>query len=117
MAASASVSESRVFGAAEGHFMSMYAMQNASQDRAWRCAIIAAGRPVSVSNAWPSRAACRSSERKLSAWAFVVRVRDRGLWPTFHRTSYVRRALALPGPDRPELDVVGLHAAALVSRS
>jgi hypothetical protein len=77
--ARASVSASRVFGAADGHFISMYARQNASQDRS-RLAVfvIESGRPVSVSNASPLRAAWRSSDRKLSACALLPIVRECG---------------------------------------
>jgi len=59
--ARASVSESLVFGAADGHFMSVQARQNSSQERSRLAVVIIEwGRPVSVSNASPFRAAWRS---------------------------------------------------------
>lgn len=49
---------------------------------------IDSGRPVTRSKGSPFLAACRRSETKLSASAFVRKVLDRSLPPTFQRTTY-----------------------------
>ena len=77
----------RVVAAARGHFISTYASTNANQDLARFARRIDIGSPSPMSNASPRFAACRNSERKLSARALVARVLENCLPPTTQRTS------------------------------
>lgn len=78
----------REFGARCGHFIATYSRAKSNQ-LTWRSArSIDTGRPDSIPNASPRRAACTSSDRKASAKAAVRKV-TRCIWPaTSQRTRY-----------------------------
>ena len=78
----------RVSPAADGHFAAMYERTSSYQVTGAVFGTIDSGRPLFRSKASPRLAAWRSSDRKVSASAFVRRVRDFSLPPTTQRISY-----------------------------